>query len=123
MTTMEFTFEVRNTGRSVSDKGWETVDLAHIGVWKSAATLLRERDLVCGNDTFTIVTDWKPMVLRHQRHYAAMSRIDRNAKQKKHPFSGVKFPRRASNVAIRVSSKEGTQKIESVTQSSIHDFF
>jgi hypothetical protein len=122
----QFCLVVPNTGRSISDDAWQTIDVAHIDIWKSATSLLRERKLVSEQTTYTITADWTSALRRYEKHYSAMMYLERN-KEKTPPndlYKRVKFPRRPSKNIIKVSARgNNSLNLMSIAENAIFNFF
>lgn len=124
-------FETRNYGRSIADDGWEKLDPEHIAVWKSALTLLGEREIRLPDFLLRIKADWTPILRQHEQHYEVMKRIKKGYKGEKEFASIVKgFPNRAAKVKFKTEIAE-TKKarsdlrhpIDYTIESYIHDCF
>jgi hypothetical protein len=114
-----------NWGRSISDDAWQTIDLAHINLWKSAITLLGERKLTHEKISYSVAIDWKPILRAHERSYSAMRYLEKNAKMPPDErFKEVKFPRRSARNSITVTStgKDSRRSIN-VAENVAHDIF
>lgn len=129
-----YSFEVPGYGRSASDDGWETLEPAHIDVWRAAIELLGTRIVALPNWTATIKVDWRPILRKHQQHYKTMKRLHGPSKAKSEKelrtiLEG--FPRRIAR--LRLTTELATLNDDSrygevhlarnATQSFIHDFF
>jgi hypothetical protein len=114
-----------NWGRSISDDAWESIDLAHIEIWKSAATHLRERRLAHGTTDCVVTIDWAPILRCHQRSYSAMRHLVNNEKlPADERFKRAKFPSRPAKNKVSVTTT-GSNRIDlsGIVQSTIHDIF
>jgi hypothetical protein len=113
------------SGRSASDDAWQTIELAHINIWKSAIAFLGERKLTHGDTTYAVTVDWIPILRRHQRHYSAMKYLDRSKKEQlEHRLERARFPRRPTRTPIAVSTTgRGPLQTSNVIESLLHDIF
>jgi Apea-like HEPN len=112
-------------GRSISDEAWQTIEPAHIDVWKSAATLLGERRLTHGKIDYVVSIDWAPTLRCHQRSYSAMKYLENNTKrQPDDRFRRARFPSRPAKNGISVTATSGDGRgLSGIIQSTIHDIF
>ena len=117
------TLVVPNTGRSISDDGWQTVEPEFIKTWKSAVTCLRERRVVVAGDSYTVSIDWTGALRRHERLHAARRYLYKGG-DKAFPDRILKarFPRRPSQNSITVATSQSKGSL-SVVESVIHDVF
>jgi Apea-like HEPN len=109
----------------MSDDAWQTIEPAHIDIWRSAITLLGKRIVVCGETSYTVAIDWTPSLKRYERHHSAMKYIENNIEMKlDERLMKAKFPRLPSRntVSVTVSGKD-SQGSMNVIESSIHDIF
>lgn len=128
MPTIEFSFTAPSYGRSISDDKWETVDLAHIALWKTATKLLSKHDVSVGNHRYLVEIDWASTLRQHQRSYAAMETLHSGKyNSAEEAFSKANFPRRGSKNRIKVIVKNGTNAdadmAQSVVENILHDVF
>lgn len=115
--TTKYTLVIRNTGRSASDEGWETIEPAHVKLWECAAILLAERTTIHKKQSLAIYFDWSPMLRRQKRHLAAMNyfvtgpetSLDERARK-------ADFPSSPTRVTVRSQDF-------SIAQNVIHDLF
>jgi hypothetical protein len=115
---------VPQSGRSISDKAWQTIEPAHIGLWKAAVILLGERKLIYDKTNYAVAIDWTPTLRRHERHYSAMRYIENNRQRELNDrLERADFPRRSSKNEIRVSPKSHKHNLSSVVTSAIYDIF
>jgi hypothetical protein len=124
--TETFTFSVQGYDRSFSDDNWETIEPAHIRIWKSAVSRLRERRLIANGTTFEVTMDWTPVLRRSERHHQAMRYLNKGGHhQLAQRIFKARFPRRASKIPVHVRSlgKKSTNLLQSVAVSAIHDIF
>ena len=114
-----------NSGRSVSDEGWQTIELAHINIWKSAIAFLRERRVTHENITYAVTVDWRPILRRHQRRYSVMKYLDRSKNgQFGDRLKRARFPRRPTRTPIAVSTTgRGSLQSDYIIESVLHDNF
>jgi hypothetical protein len=123
---------VPNTGRSISDNSWQTIEPAHLGIWRSAVTLLGTRVVIIGEATYNIAFDWTPSSKRYERHHSAMkyieNRLDMPLDER---LMTAKFPRLPSRnrVIVTVSGKDSRSSHireifqTDIVESLIHDVF
>ena len=121
----KFSLEAPNYGRSISDDAWDTVDPAYIVLWKSAVTVLGRYETALSDATASAKFHWKPILARHQKHYSALRRLDRNQRTKsKYMFEGVKFSRKPGRVSIEAQEVLGDAwTTKAVVASMLHDCF
>ncbi len=122
---LKFHLITPNWGRSISDEAWESIDTAHIEIWKSAATHLRERRLAHGTTDCVVTIDLAPILRCHQRSYSAMRYLVNNKKlSADERFKRAKFPSRPARNKVSVTTT-GSNRIDlsGIVQSTIHDIF
>ena len=130
MSTIEFIFTTPSYGRSISDDKWETIDPAHIAIWKSAIRLLSKHDVSAGGNKYVVDIDWTPTLRRHERSYAAMQTIySGKHNSAEEAFSKAHFPQRSSKNRITVTAQTNvdtntaTNMARSVVEGILHDIF
>src|SRR5262245_16652219 len=95
---------VPNSGRSTSDNAWQTIEPAHINVWRSAVTLLGELRSMLRKTNYAVSIDWTPALRRHERTYSAMRYLERNVRRKPNDrFARANFPLRPSRNKVTVA--------------------
>jgi hypothetical protein len=128
MATIDFVFKSPNYGRTISDDKWETIEPAHIELWKSAGELLSNCEIPAREESYTIDADWSPILRLHKRHYAAM----RFLLSGKHAsldqaYKKARFPQRTTRnrIAISVKSKGHSEGklAPAALESFLHDVF
>ncbi|MCP4616272.1 MAG: hypothetical protein GY844_07525, partial [Bradyrhizobium sp.] len=110
-TRFDLTFEVGSYGRSASDDGWEEIEPQHIDVWKSAVDLLGRRTLRLPNGVINVVADWRPILRKHERHYATMKRFYAELSNDEAEFLSISkgFPTRKAKIPISVEVNGGNR--------------
>jgi Apea-like HEPN len=123
-TIRNFALIIRNSGRSISDDGWATVEPKFIETWRSAVSLLREREITIGQETYTVSIDLTAALRRHERYFATMKYIHKGGgKLLVERIVKVKFPRRRSENPIKVTTRSKKPQSLSVAESAVHDTF
>ncbi len=124
-----YEFAVGNWGRSISDKDWEVVDAAHIEAWRSACTLLAERQLNHQNIVYDLEMDWSPSLRAYRRGFAALKKMysirkDVPVDKREAAFFALKWPQRAAKNKIVVRSDGEDRHLPlQVVESTLADFF
>jgi len=119
-----FWLAVPNSGRSISENAWQTIEPAHINVWRSAVTLLGERRVVHRETNYAVSIDWRPALRRHERTYSAMRYVERNVRRELNSrFARANFPLRPSRNKVSVAPENDRIDSSSIVASAIHDIF
>jgi hypothetical protein len=123
--TATFSFVVPASTRSFGDNNWQTTEAAYVSAWKSAVSLLRERNVSFEGISYTVRIDWTPLLRRHERHYSAMTYLSKGGSEDFGRRIGrVRFPRRPSKILVTaLTNTKGAQNLQSVAESVIHDVF
>jgi hypothetical protein len=130
MAPIDFIFTAPSYGRSIADDGWETIEPAHIELWKSATKHLATIEMPVKGDIYTTKIDWSPIQHRHERHYRAMQVLTSNKHRSAEPaYRTARFPRRPSKSRISVITPTN-RYVESehniawhVTECALNDVF
>lgn len=118
-------FIVRASTRSFGDDNWRVTEAAYIDAWKSATVLLRERKVIIEGVVYEVTVDWTPLLRRHERHYLAMTYLERGGREDfERRIMKTRFPRRPSKipVTVRAEAKKITH-LQSVVECIIYDVF
>jgi hypothetical protein len=111
--------------RSFGDGNWRATEAAYIDAWKSAVSLLHERQVSLEGVSYRVRIDWTPLLRRHERHYLAMSYLDRDKPSDAgRRLVRARFPRRPSKILVtaQTNAKEA-KNLHAVVESVIHDAF
>jgi hypothetical protein len=123
--TVTFSLVVPASTRSFGDDNWRKTEAAYIDAWKSAVSLLGERNVLFEGISYGVSIDWTPMLHRHERHYSAMTYISKGlSKDPIDVFRRARFPQRSSKILVTAqSSAKGAGNLDGVVESVIHDVF
>jgi hypothetical protein len=110
--------------RSYGDDDWRITDSDYIKTWKEAVEQLAVRKVVANKVTYRATIDWRPMLRRHERHFAAMSYVyrkgDGHAGER---LMKARVPARPSKIQIEASSDGKDDLLEHAVASMLYDVF
>jgi hypothetical protein len=123
--TATFSFVVPASTRSFGDDNWQKTEAAYIDAWKSAVSLLRERNVSFEGVSYRARIDWTLLLRRHERHYLWMTYLSRGGSR---DFAcrvmRARFPRRPSKILVAAETNaKGSKNLHGVAESVIHDLF
>lgn len=123
-TKVHYSLSVRNTGRSISDFGWEATGPGFIAAWKSALVDLSSRRFKFNQNIYDVEANWQPMLRRHVQHQQCMRQVENRIRQLPKEFHAVRFPSQPAKAAIIVtSSDEDAHRSYAVATTFVHDVF
>jgi hypothetical protein len=119
----------RSLTTQISDDGWETVDVEHIACWKTAQSLLSQRQFLHKGSLYGLSVDWKPVIRRLQRHHKIMCEVY-TATDNTHLEAAIrKFSKLSVDVVFKLEIFERYEPVvsdyfyDSLVEYFLNDFF